>query len=621
MTSRSTLPLVVLVVAACSPQQGRVRISVLFENETRTECIKAVAKNTAGNSVNANPDFLTRAGKDTLVIGLAETAELTGEVKVTVSRFTSADCKGTAFASETKSTTLVHRGAGVLEFSFSDPVADGGLDGGVDAGTDGGASCNTAACGNTPGECERLPATGCSGDGGCRFTFKNAQSTCPAGVCNATGTCIANVCAVLNSGTPCDDSLPCTPSSNCMNGNCQGSCPVPPQCTLPIAPIACDPMTPTTCSLRPFNDFGSCTLAPGGQCFDGGCLTWLRFTPINFTNTFANTPYPTAAWNLSSADGGVCDTIISTSGATPTVLQGDCGSPVITSTINDAGASVITALGLDVGPNARLHFVGARPVQLVVLGNANIHGIVTVAPLLRDEQPAGTNDAGCNAGAGLANRKAGGGGGFGDVGGNGGEAGGVGGSRGTVAGSATLRAGCPGAVGFRPTGTTPGGTAGGALQLIVADSLTMMGGVVTASGGGGAQGTTDNEGGGGGGSGGTIIIEAWTIDLDGGAVTANGGGGGEGGDMNAQSLPGALGPIQSATALPGADGPGAGGVGGVGGDNNTHNGGVGGNTTMSRGGGGGGGSVGVIFLRSLNGPCLRGTGVISGAQPMTFTCN
>ncbi|MDP2272132.1 MAG: hypothetical protein Q8N23_07005 [Archangium sp.] len=606
-------------MTGCSPALGRVLVTVVFENETRTQCIRASAGNASGGSINANPASLSRGGKDTLRIGLGETAELVGEVRVTIARFSTPDCSGTAFDTASKTAEVV-RGASLatLEFRF---VGQGNTDGGTDGGSDGGfdAGCDTAACGNPPGECELPQATGCQGDGGCRFTFKAAQTACgDAGVCNTMGVCVADVCSVSPNGSACNDGLPCTPTSSCQNAQCVGACAAPPSCNAPVTPLTCDLATPTSCAIRPTNEGGSCG-AVGNLCLDGGCLPWLQLTPLNFPTRLADVAYPTASWVLASPDGGACDTVISTSGAAATVMQGDCGSPSITSVVNDAGVSVITTLGLDVAPGARLHFVGARPVQLVVVGDASIRGVVTVAPLIAGVQPAGSPAASCVAALpGTANQQGGGGGGFGSTGGRGGDSGGQGG--GNTATLTPLRAGCAGAAGFRPAGMSLPGQGGGALQLIVADTLTMPGGVVTASGGGGSAGTGDNEGGGGGGSGGTVIIEARNIDLTGGAVTANGGGGGQGGDTGETSANGALGPIASVTAAGAANAASSsGGSGGIGGDNGTQNGGAG-SGGGSRGGGGGGGAAGVIFIRGTV-SCTRGGGVISGAQPMPFTCN
>jgi hypothetical protein len=348
-------------------------------------------------------------------------------------------------------------------------------------------------------------------------------------------------------------------------------------------------------------------------------MPWLQYVPINFTSTLANTPYPTGPWNLASPDGGVCDTVISTAGTTAMQLQGDCGSPSLTSTLNDAGVMVITATGLDVGPNARLSFVGDKPVQLLVIGSASIRGVVSVAPLIPGQlPPAGSDSMLCvDPSAGTGAKQGGGGGGFGGTGGVGGEGGASGGA---AAPSVTpFRGGCPGASGYRlDGGFSAPGLGGGAIHLIVADNLTMDGGIVTASGGGGLGGILDNEGAGGGGSGGTVIVEARVLNLNNGAVTANGGAGGEGGDNANAGIAGAPGPINSATGAPATNGPGGGGTGGAGGDNSLVNGGPGLNGGGARGGGGGGGGAGVVYVRA--GSCARGNGIISGFPGMSITC-
>lgn len=618
-------PLVLLVslfLQACAPQLGRVLVTVTFENEAQTQCIKATARNASGASINSNPAVLPREGKDTLRIGLGETADLVGELQVTISRFSNADCAGTPFDTESKSIEVV-RGAptAMLEFRFvgmTDGGVDAGMDGGVDAGTD--AGCDVSACANAPTECEVPPAVGCLNDGRCRYAYKAAQTPCSGGgVCNTMGACISNVCAVFDGGAACDDGLACTATSICFNGMCQGTCPTPPECKLPVVPTTCDVNNPSACALRNANEGGSCG-ALGSQCFDGGCTPWLFYTPVNFPSTLANTPYPTGPWNLASPDGGTCDTVISSSGTSATELKGECGSPPLTSTVNDAGVMVILSTGLDVGANARLSFVGDKPVQLVVIGNASIRGVVSVAPILTDAGvPAGSRPTLCvDASAGTMNKQGGGGGGFGGSGGLGGEGGASGG--GSMPSITPFRGGCPGAVGFRPTGTSAAGLGGGAFHLIVADTLTFDGGVVTASGGGGEAGGIDNEGAGGGGSGGTVIVEARILNLNNGFITANGGGGGEGGATGGAGVNGALGPINSATAAPAADGTGGGGIGGVGGDNGGSNGGNGGNSGGSRGGGGGGGAAGVVFVRGSS-SCIRGNGITSGAQPMPILCN
>ncbi len=608
---RSWLSLVVLaMVAAACEQLAGARINLVFENETKTKCVGASAKRAGGATVNLVPASLNRAiGDDLIVIGLSENRDLTGEVAVTVKRFTTTDCAGTEFASETKQVTLVRGQRATLEFRFVGEAPDAGADAGVDDGGGGpDAGCDTSQC--TRGDCQ-VGDAGC----GCMYPRAPAGTTCSAGVCTAAGACVVNPCEALAPGTACDDGRACTANSTCTGamtcggGTCSGTAP---PCRR-WNPASC--ANATTCDELPDSDLTSCAT---GLCLAGNCVKWIEGSPLNLRTAATDLPYPDAGWRLESPDGGPCDTVISTS--TPlSITTSECGAPPIFSFVDDAGVAVFAMTSLTVGPGARLSFVGSRSAQLIVLGDAVINGTLSVAPIVAGA-PAGSPAAACAAGPGVALKQAGGGGAFGGNGGAGGESGGLGGTgNGSVS---PLRAGCPGAVGFAVDGgATPGGAGGGALELIVSDSFSLDGGIVTASGGGGAPGVNDGSGAGGGGSGGMVLIEAKVVNLNRGFVTANGGGGGEGGDTGQGSAPGALGPISSALAAPAADNGGSGGgVGGVGGAGASPNGAPGGNGGGGKGGGGGGGSVGVVFVRGSM-SCTRGTGVLSGAQPMGISCN
>lgn len=607
-----------LWLAGCGPHVAGARITLQFQNETKTKCVMVSAKG-AGPSVASQPPAINRkAGADTMVIGLSESGDLAGTIDVTVKRFSANDCTAASlFDTSSKPLTLVKEKVSELTFTFTgEGAVDGGTDAGVDGGTDGGADggCDTSACGQ-PGPCEQLPVQ-C----GCVFTRAPVGTTCPGGVCSASGSCVADVCSVAPEGTSCDDGLACTTASTCQGGTCVGTVcgNTPPACNR-TDPTRCDSVTPTSCALTPAFEGSTCNTT--GVCLVGACQPWLNLgSPINLRTAPTDFPYPDGGWALASPDGGVCDTVISTSG-TPSVTQGDCGTPALIGGINDAGVAVFEMTSLTVGTNARLHFVGTRPAQLIVLGNATVSGVISVAPLLANQLPAGAHPMGCAAGADGTNKQGGGGGAFGANGGAGGAP--SGGTTGGAGGMSTSgvttpqRGGCPGGQGSMGIS---GGTGGGALQLLVAGAFTMPGGIVTASGGGGLGGTADNTGGGGGGSGGQLIIEADTINLTGGFVTANGGGGGAGGDNGKTAGAGALGPIASATAAAAATSTGSGGAGGIGGVDASPAGTAGINAAGNAAGGGGGGSVGVIFLRGKT-SCTRGGGIISGAQPMSFTCN
>lgn len=619
MSFRVALAGILLALLGCKPPLGRVRVSIIFDNETRTQCIKASARNAAGTSVSSEPSAIRREGRDSLVLGLGQTVDLVGDVAVSVFRFTTDDCAGSPFAAETQQATLKSgAGLGNLVFRFSDFTGDGGVDGGPasDSGVDGG--CAPAAC-TSPGECQRLPAAGCKDGGTCLYTSVDAGISCGnGGLCNGQGQC-APVCEVLANGSTCDDGLPCT-RDTCNAGACIGTCARPPECNRVAPMISCNP--DGGCQMEPDSsqDTAACGSGSGFSCLDGGCRSWLAFTPSNFSSTITSLPYPTQSWRLSSLDGGSCITVISTSGPMASVDESSCdGTPSgITSAVNDAGVSVITMTGLDVGPQVTLQFVGDRPVQLLVLGDSSVTGLVSVAPLVA-KRPAGAPNPGCATvgagGAGVAQKQGGGGGGFGGKGGNGGQSGGMGGEESWKL-HIPLVAGCSGGEAY---GGSDGGVGGGALQLIVAGSLSVSdGGIISASGGGGSAGTADFEGGGGGGSGGTVIVEAWLLNLNGGAITANGGGGGEGGATGQTSVPGPIGSLGSASTLDPV-GASSGGEGGRGGDANHLNGRNGDQGSGTSGGGGGGGSVGVVYVYGRM-SCAGRLAVISGKQPKSISC-
>ncbi|MBL8909308.1 MAG: hypothetical protein JNM17_01275 [Archangium sp.] len=610
MTMR-VLPLFLLTLAGCGTQLTQARVTIVFENETQTKCVKVSAKRPGGSTVNGEPAFINRGLEDELVIAIGETRELSGEIEVTVKRFAAESCPGMEFDSETKLVTLMRGPSAMLEFRYVG-LTDGGVDAGTDGGTDGGgdAGCDTSMCPG-PGECQ-LGSPAC----GCVYASRTPGMMCSTGVCNAAGACVANVCSVQDAGTSCNTGFACQ-TGTCVVGQCSGACTAPALGNCQAYDYTgCT--SPTECRVLPRQNGIQCAM--GRLCLDGFCAPWLGFSPPPTLRVgITDVPYPDAGWVLTSPDGGLCNTIISTTGPAATVVQSDCGAPPIFSTVDDAGVSVILMAGLNVGSNARVHFVGDRPAQLIVLGSAVINGMVSVAPFT-PFNPAGSQPASCTSvGSGDADGEGGGGGGFGAPGGNGGNSGGAGGTaNGAVALPIPLRGGCAGGNGFRAGGQIDGGRGGGALELIVSGDFTIAGGAVTASGEGGAAGFADRQGGGGGGTGGTVIIEAATISLNGGAVTANGGGGGEGGDNGVTIPPGPFGSIDGGNRVSTTD-AGQGGGGGVGGARVNTSGDPGAdNSGGNQGSGGGGAGVGVIFLRGYN-SCTVGTGVFSPGG--TFSCN
>lgn len=605
-----SVPLLVMLALAtgCNPPQGGLRVTLTFQNEAKTKCVKVTARKGMGESLTAKPNAINRV-TDSLTIGIAETDTFNGDVSVTVKRFAAKDCAGAEFDSQTKNATLLTGKITTLEFTYGD-AADGGVDGGVDAGVDDGGSdagCDTSSC-SSPGMCQLGPA-GC----GCVFANAPRGTSCGAGgVCDGAGACAPNPCAVLDAGAACDDGLACTTDSRCQAGLCVGV-------TCMNSPPVCNSLKTTACASS-----SACQLVASGDntscgtdrlCVNGDCAKWPVFSPVNLRVAATQLPYPDAGWDLASPDGGLCDTVISTSGA-GSVMTGECGTPPLVTAVDDAGVMVFEMTSLNVGPSARLHFVGARPAQVIVLGNAAISGTISVAPLITGANPAGTQPASCaTVGAGANTKEGGGGAGFGSNGGNGGESGGMGATPVSVT-YTPMRGGCAGGAGYS---TNAGGIGGGALELIVADTLTLAGGgTITASGGGGVGASGDGFGGGGGGSGGLIILEGKTINLTGGFVTANGGGGGAGGANGALAVNGATGPLSSSTAAPAANG--GGGAGGVGGVEQTAAGTNGGNDTGNKGGGGGGGSAGVIYIHAAT-TCTRGGAVISCFTPTSLNCN
>lgn len=619
MTQRWAL-LLVPILAGCGSTLTRAKVTITFENETQTQCVKVFAKPVAGGSTS-NSGAVDRKGKDTLFIGISETTELTGELEVTVSRFAAMGCMGTAFDSQTRNVTLMKPGmTGMLEFHFVG-MTDGGVDGGVDGGpTDGGGDggCDTSGC-RAAGDCETgLPS--CS----CTYARADAGTPCSMGVCASSGACVANVCAALPPFSACDAGLSCVSNAQCTsNMLCLGNCPGPrPQCR-DWDNTTCATATECASVPRPSADGTNCDAGVGaGQCLTGTCFPWFTTPPTSVHVGLADVVYPDAGWLFTSTDGGVCDTIISTSG-TPSVVLADCGAPPLFTVIDDAGVAVFTTNGLTVGPLARVHFVGSRPAQVLILGDATINGVFAAAPILPGFMPAGSQPASCSIFQNAnANSEGGGGGGYGGNGGAGGQNGPNGGAANASSSVVELRGGCAGGAGFKAGSGIDGGTGGGALELAATGTITISGGAVSVSGAGGsAGGPSDNEGGGGGGSGGTVIIDARVIviTMDGG-VTSNGGGGGEGGDTgNSGCLPGEDGSLnRGVQANASAPNGCSGGPGGTGGASIQVNGGAG--TGASRGGGGGGGAAGVVFLNGRQ-SCSRTGGTFSGATPVNFTCN
>ncbi|MFZ5445947.1 MAG: hypothetical protein ACOZQL_38495 [Myxococcota bacterium] len=613
---RSRLLLLALPALAACQNWGAVKVVITFENEPRTKCVKVSATGPNGTAISSTPGAIDRVGNQ-IVLALTENVELTGEVRVTVDRHAVAGCTDTKFDTTTRTVQLVRNQRSELSFLFAgEEIDDGGIDAGTDAGTDGG--CDTSGC--TPNECERgQPACNCV------YEKVDAGTPCSLGVCNSSGVCSTSCMGVPNN-TPCDDGLACTAiGSTCQNEVCQpGPCSTTmvPACMRLKVPVACAAAPSTSCELVPDLDFTSC---PDGVCVAGTCQKWFVF-PVDYLHTAANElpGHADAGWVIAPTDAGTpCRTVIDTT--TATIVTAECGAPTLVTRVDDAGVRVFGMSSLTIAPDATLHFVGSAPVQLLVLGNATVDGLLSVAALPDAGLPAGTQPSSCSvAGPGTNAKEGGGGGGFGAAGGRGGESGGAGGA--ATLGTAipdTLRGGCQGGTGFSSSSTIDGGVGGGALQVAVAETLTINStGVIAASGSGGAPGTADGIGGGGGGSGGMVVIEARVI-ANAGWVTANGGGGGQGGagapgGGGTAGDAGAMGALDSATPAPGGNVAGSGGQGGNGGAGSSLAGTAGSNGGGGKGGGGGGGSAGVVHWKGQNsctGLAPRFSGAIRNVQP------
>ncbi len=260
------------------------------------------------------------------------------------------------------------------------------------------------------------------------------------------------------------------------------------------------------------------------------------------------------------------------------ILASESGPVAITQALVTTATNAVEVRAVYVGTltfsaNAQLRATGSRPLALVARGTVYLlqNALIDVSV-----GGAGTMSA-CSLGAAkgqddVKGAGGGGGGGFGAIGGTGGNGNGdTGPSMGGAPGVASPlplgpRGGCPGAVGG--TGADPGGepgAGGGAIYVVSATEIQLLGGaVINAGGGGGGGGKKVNSqygdaGGGGGGSGGMILLEAPKI-RSGGVLAANGGGGGEGSGNGSAGRPGAPGTLDD-TRAPGGAGGGGGGVG------------------------------------------------------------
>lgn len=573
------------MLPACQATLGSLLVKVSLAGDTTTACF------TVSVGHGRPPVAVKRRGKDQFQIGVSEDADLTGELQVVVQRFATDQCTIPLGPPVSQAAKLTRGQQAVLEFSFTMDadagLPDAGVDGGVDAGADAGvdAGCDLSACAAVP-LCGQGSAM-CLPDGGCGFELRDAGSCGDGGVCDARGRC-APACEVLPDGRACDDRLGCTTGDACLGGTCLGNCTNHSVCAMEAPACEAD----GGCHVVPFPDGTGCLVSPPKQCLTGQCVPSLGFVSATLGSSVAAFPYPSGGWVVSAG----CEVTVDTSLDPPQPVDGGwCGQAPASAlrTRPDAGPWAVLAMtALEVGADAAVHFVGPNPVALVVLGDATVNGLLSVAPT-GPGTPAGANQAECashNAGLEASNALGGGGAGFGATGGRGGRDGGL---AGVASGVGTdllvpLRGGCRGGA----TGTGKGGSGGGALQLTVAGTLTIAAnGLVSASGQGG-QGSGALEGAAGGGSGGALLLEAKRLTLT-GFVSANGGAGGESGGPK-----GADGALSGSTPASGGTGWGHGGVGGVSGAPV----GAPGDEGITAGGGGGG-SVGRVRIRTADAGC------------------
>jgi len=287
----------------------------------------------------------------------------------------------------------------------------------------------------------------------------------------------------------------------------------------------------------------------------------------------------------------------------------------------DPPQPVCVIAGSDVKIQNFLSAEGDRPLVVLSLSTLDVTGTIDVASH-RSGSPQtfgpGAITATCPDVGALADTGAGAGGSFGGKGGDGGDDGSNlhGGAAANAIVPTTLRGGCPGGKGLTYSSMyNAGGAAGGAIQLIAVQAITVGAAAeIDASGEGGGGAPATFNGGGGGGAGGMIVFDAPSLTIDQNAmVYANGGGGGGGTTGNPVAV-GNNGGDPSGFNSGGTGGTGVPGMfptdpgGGTGGDgarfDNT--GGVGGrNGRNGGGGGGGGGGYGVVEVLQVTAPTGR----------------
>jgi len=277
----------------------------------------------------------------------------------------------------------------------------------------------------------------------------------------------------------------------------------------------------------------------------------------------------------------------------------DCAS-VVTQP-NGPSLCLIRYNAVNITEFGSLTLSGSRPLVLTSQTSLIVAGGIVVG-------------AGSNPGTvdmnGLTEAGGGGGGGATPGGPGGNDSGGNGaGNAGGVHGSNALHPLVGGMHGAQGGGSSlaPGGSGGGALQLVACGTLSITGSVYAngygGQGGAGAGAASDANGGGGGGAGGNLLLEGNNVSID-AALSANGGSGGGGGTNTAgggsNGMPGQPGSGVS-PAGGGAAATATAGKGGNGGARAVTPTAGGSASSASSAGGGGGGAAGYIRINSCAG--------------------
>jgi hypothetical protein len=427
-----------------------------------------------------------------------------------------------------------------------------------------------------------------------------------------------NVCE-LPQESACSGSAPCETGLICVSNQCRDACGTASgeagiaQCL--VAGQSCiqgacyDPgtgpdggssggdgggMTDSSAPTDGMSSSEATTDAPFVPSPDAGVL---GFTPSNF--------------NPAGVDAG--DAGPSWAGAQDAMITTACTNclPVTATTIamNDGTlADVYVLKSLLISQTASLRLTGTNPVILAVLETVDIQGLLLVNGVSLPPAGAGPGGfaSGPNPGPGAGQPPSGAA--DPDSNGGGGSYCGLGGTAGTQMGAAAAPGMTYGNATLTPlVGGSAGGVvdslsyAGGAIQIVAGQSITVrsFGGINA-----GGSGTSNVNGYGGGASGGAILLEAPTVTID-GNLAANGGGAmsgfssGADATANAQPAPGATpygGAGSAGTTIDGANG-----TAGTGADAT----------------GGGGGGAGRIRVNTASGSASI-TGIVSPA--MTTAC-